>query len=248
MKRSVTLIMTALILIGCNNNTDEEAAENVATALEKRWEYADTLPKEVTVEELEKAVQIELDSLKTYDSKDFKDTSFYVLYDNYASDLRLISNVMHGQKADNTSFQKEWNNHLIKRKITLYEINEMHKLGVDNKYEDILSEMIIEGEELHSKKDTYEYVEEMTYRIHEALSEIDGSFEQKSALNAADGRVNSVIGDVKNNLDDEDLIELFNDLRLLVSMAVDEGLNGNYVKLEIYAEMIDDLSDEIKEF
>lgn len=113
-KLGALLALCLVILLGCGKKVDDEALQRIATGLENRWEYADKLPNEVTTEELEKAVQLELDELEDYEVDDFKDVHLYVLYDNYRRDLKLIKTLMLGKRADSLAFQEEWKEHMEK--------------------------------------------------------------------------------------------------------------------------------------
>lgn len=248
MKKLFFLFIFIFLLSSCGKKVDNEVLENLSTALEERWNYTDTLPKEVSVEELEKAVKIELDNLKKYDYEDFKDGDLFLLYNRYIMDLDLIATLMQGKSADDKSFQRQWEDHMNKRKITLYEINEIHEIVVSKEREDILNKLIAEGKTLYEKQDIYEYVEQMTYRIYEALLYSNGSFEQRSSLAAAENRANSVIEEVYKNIEDEKLIDLFEELRTIINLAVEEGLNDQFVSLEIYAEMMEETAEEIKKY
>lgn len=90
-----------------------------------------------------------------------------------------------------------------------------------------------------------EYLEQITYRYIEALDQEIGSFEQRSTLQAAIGRADSVYEEIKENIKDEDLVELFADIRTDVKLGAEEGLKGNDVYLEIYFEMIEETIQKV---
>lgn len=248
MRRLFFLITLVFLLSACGEGVDEEVLESLSTALDIRWEYTETLPSEVSVEELERAVKIELENLPSYEYDDFNSGDLFVLYNSYIMDLELIQTLMTGKSANDLAFQKQWEDHMNQRKITLYEINEEAEINVSENNKHILKELIDEGENLYENKDIYEYVEQMTYRVHEALRFTNGSFEQRSSLNAAEKRANTVIEDVRDNIVDENLVELFEDLKTTVELAVKEGLEENYYSLESYIEVIDEIALEIKEY
>lgn len=179
MKRTLLVILSLFVLAACgtndNDKVDDEALQNISRALEKRWEYTETLPDELTMEDLEKAVQIELDELDKYSADDFKDTSLYVLYDRYWRDLELIQTFMIGESIDSPRLQENWKEHMEKRAKTLYDLNANYELDISDENKDVFEEVLAGSENLVAA----EKVEESLSDI-EALSDIEVVVEEYS--------------------------------------------------------------------
>ncbi|WP_107841691.1 hypothetical protein [Metasolibacillus meyeri] len=151
MKKITYLILPLallLVLTGCGNKVDEEAIEKITTGLEKRWDYADQLPKEVTVEELEKAVELELNELVKYDAEEFKDFHLYALYDSYRRSLELIKIKMNGQSANSPIFQNNWKEHMEKRAKILYDLNKDYTLNISDKNKEAFENLLANSSRL----------------------------------------------------------------------------------------------------
>jgi hypothetical protein len=93
-----------------------------------------------------------------------------------------------------------------------------------------------------TKEETLEYLEQITYRLVEAEGKEDGSFEQKSSLQAAIGRSESVVEEIEEKY--EECPEIIKSTATNTRLGAEKGLDGQYVYIEIYLEMI---IDEIEE-
>lgn len=176
-KIAFLIIILVFFLVGCGEKFDDEALEKIGDALEKRWEYTEQLPDEVSVEELEKAVQTELDILEEYSVDDFKDISLYALYDNYRRDLVLIKTLMNGKSADSPDFQEKWKEHLEKRSKTLYDLNDNYDIYISDEHVHIFEEVLAGSKYLVEA----EKVEESLSDIN-ALTDIDIVVEDNSIV------------------------------------------------------------------
>ena len=87
-----------------------------------------------------------------------------------------------------------------------------------------------------------EYLEQMTYRLVEAWENEDGSFEQKSSLNAAIGRNESVMEEIYEKY--EEVPEIILDVKANVSVGAKNGLEGGYSFIEICLTTIAELIEE----
>lgn len=138
-----TLVFVSIILFGCGNKIDDEAIQNLSDALVKRWDYTETLPKEVTKEELLKTIEIELETLNDYNVDDFKDALLGIDLSSYRSTLNLINIQVERLEINNSEFHDKWNKHLADRAYILYEINQKYDLNIPEEYtwkfEDALS-------------------------------------------------------------------------------------------------------------
>ncbi|WP_138090870.1 hypothetical protein [Halalkalibacterium halodurans] len=175
MKKLLCLILSLIILAGCGAKVDEEALNKLSEGLEKRWEYTEQLSDEISIEDLENAVQIELDGLEKYEADDFKDTSLYVLYDDYRRGLDFIKTLMMGESINSPTFQESWHEHMEKRAKTLYDLNANYDLNIADEYKDTFEDVLSGAKYLVEA----EKVEEGLSDI-KALSDIEIAVDEKS--------------------------------------------------------------------
>lgn len=99
-----------------------------------------------------------------------------------------------------------------------------------------------------TQKDALEYFEQITYRLVESWENEDGSFEQRSSLQAAIGRSESVMEEINEKYEDIPLLEVFEEISSYVRLGAKEGLDEGFVYIEIYLGMIKEeleiISDE----
>ncbi|WP_137744882.1 hypothetical protein [Robertmurraya siralis] len=162
-KISLLIGIISFILMGCGNKVDDQALESLSSALEKRWEFTDQLPDEITMEDLNKAIQIELDELEEYDIDDFKDTILYSHYSGYKSNLELMQITMKNESIDSNSFQEKWKEHMEKRAKFLHDINSKYTLKISDENNEIFKEVLTSANNLVKKDE-----------IKDQLSEIKG--------------------------------------------------------------------------
>lgn len=152
MKKVLFVILSVLFLTACgadaSSGVDNEAIQNISNGLEKRWEYTDQLPDEITIEELEEAVQIELDELEKYDVDDFKNFNLYTLYNIYRTDLEIIKTAMIGESIGSPQFQEKWKDHVENRAKTLYDLNANYDLNISDEYKDVFEEVLADSKYL----------------------------------------------------------------------------------------------------
>lgn len=188
MKKVFLSILLLFFITGCGNKVDDEALEDISKALEKRWAYADELPEEVTMEELEKAIQIELDELKEYGINDFENTTLYSRYGMYKSGLERMLVTMQTESIDSSNFQEQWDKHQEERAKILYDINSESELRIspENKetFEEILSSAnrLVEIDEMKKVLSDISNLEDLDVEIKE--NSIAITFSTKSALSA----------------------------------------------------------------
>lgn len=168
MKRMLTLFAAvALLLTACgsdsSNKIDSEALESISKGLEKRWEYTEQLPDEVTMEELERAVQIELDGLQEYDDDAFDDFSLFALYDRYRRELDSIKRTMSIESIDSPRFEERWSDHREQRAKILYDLNDSYHLDISDENKEILKEVLADSKNLVEAE-----------RVEKELSKIKG--------------------------------------------------------------------------
>lgn len=105
---------------------------------------------------------------------------------------------------------------------------------------------VLETKTEMTKEETLEHLEQITYRLIEAWEDDAGSFEQKSSLQAALGRSESVMEEIQEEYGEIPIIDNLDEVGSLVRVAVndsDEVIDN--IKIEIYLEMI---VEEIQEF
>lgn len=103
-----------------------------------------------------------------------------------------------------------------------------------------------ENEEM-TNEDIMEYLEQMTYRYVEALENEDGSFEQRSSLQAAIGRAESVYEEIEEQYEDSPILESFAEIRSNAVLGAEKGLEESFVYMEIHYETIEEIVQEISE-
>jgi|SRR5690625_3322062 len=259
MRKLFFLASLVFLLSACGKGVDDEVLESLSTALESRWDYTDTLPKEVTVEELSKAVEIELNNLNDYEYTDYKDGDLFLLYEKYKNELNHIQIIMNGKSTDDPFFQLDWEEHMKNRKITLYEINRLHNINVSDKRKEILEELISEGELLFeqqknnpeslSHKEVMSHLLGMTSKYSMAYTTGISSDEKLRYLNEAITDINLEMIEIEDKYDDgtpptNKLLQLADTLLLSIDMEFTGDRQGAYEQAVNAGEIIGELSKE----
>lgn len=98
-----------------------------------------------------------------------------------------------------------------------------------------------------TKEDTLEFLEQMTYRYVEALEKEDGSFEQRSSLQAAIGRAESVYEEITEDYEDLPILESFADISTHAKLGAEKGLEEQFIYMEIHFENIEEIIHEVSD-
>ncbi|MCM3620465.1 hypothetical protein M3936_23195 [Sutcliffiella horikoshii] len=177
MKQILISILFLLFLSGCSSGSgiDEEVLENLSHSLEKRWEYTESLPEDLTIENLKMATEIELEILQEYDIDDFKDPTLYSRYNTYKSRLNLMSISLITAKVDSEVFIKKWKEHMEYRAKILYDINSKHPLNFSDNNKEIFNEVLHSARRLVAMDEM-----KTTLASINGLSDIDLEIEDES--------------------------------------------------------------------
>lgn len=99
-----------------------------------------------------------------------------------------------------------------------------------------------------SQDEAMDYLEDITHHLVMATLEKDGSFEQKSSLNAAIGRSESLTEEIREKYLESPLSEEIFQIANKVELGAEKGLNGDFHSLEILLSMViedvKEISDE----
>lgn len=175
MKKILCVVVSLLLLSACGIKVDDEALANLSQSLVKRWEYTDTLLKEVSKDELINAVQVELDTLQEFDIDDFKDITLYGALEIYESELSLVKSKMERMDFPSEEFEDEWTRHREKRAKVLHDIHQKHTLDIPDKYNENFNDVLSDAERLLKIED----VKKVLSKI-KGLSDLDIDTEDNS--------------------------------------------------------------------
>lgn len=147
-KRLISLFIFLFLLSACGSKVDDEALENIANSLEKRWEFTDDLPEEITEKDLERATQIELNLLKKYTAEDFKDPHLFVLYDDYIRILNDMRDIAQTMNIEDPEMLLHWHENIEKRAKILSDIKNEYGIPVSEDNLTTLDEVLEDSKRL----------------------------------------------------------------------------------------------------
>lgn len=141
-------VMFIFFLVGCGNKVDEEAVKNLSDALEKRWEYTESISGIKTIDSYRKATEIELNELNEYDIDDFKDKVLYSLLSMYKTELTLMKSSLINADIKSESFVNEWNERMAKRAKILHDINSKYPLDISDNHKETFEHVLSSADHL----------------------------------------------------------------------------------------------------
>ena len=169
-KYLVLLLLVPLLLLGgCGKKQTKYYDSEFITALEKglqsRWDITDSFknPDDMTKADYTKAVNAELDSVKDYKNKKFKNNQ---LHENALAYLNALQQQKSAIKDFSTSnFATKWSRSYDKRTEILLKINKQHKLKFSSKYESNWTELTRNGSDVANKNKKDQQIAELIKTI-----------------------------------------------------------------------------------
>lgn len=99
-----------------------------------------------------------------------------------------------------------------------------------------------------TKEDALEYLYQITYRYAEAVDQEDGSFEQRSSLQAAKKREETILEELKEKYEDDlPILEYFHDIATSVRLGAESGLEESFILMEIQFEFIEEYAYDMSQ-
>src|SRR5699024_963178 len=131
----ITLFIIFMFLFtACSKNVDDEALDSISDSLQERWKLTDELPDKISIEDLEKITQTELEQLNKYAPDDFKDTELFILYNNYIKNLEDMLYLVQSKNINDPELQDEWRTYLENRAKILHDIDEKYTIAINDEY------------------------------------------------------------------------------------------------------------------
>ncbi|KST85939.1 FxLYD domain-containing protein [Lactococcus lactis] len=175
---SLTFVLCAflLVLVACGSNTktkeknaDESFMSDLSKGLEKRWDIAEEFDKikdptsSETKKYYDKFINAELDSIKSYKDKKFKDTklqSLMLQYINVLNDSKDITGDMNSLDG-----LKKWSELYDNRTKILLQFKNDYGLKVDSKYQSTLNDLEKDGQKANKEDEVKNKVTSMVDNI-----------------------------------------------------------------------------------
>lgn len=172
MKRVIAGLMTMLVilsLVACGGQEpedkmyDEDFIKDFIDGLEKRWDYSDKNTSTDEKESLDKAINLELDSISKYGGLPFEDSKLQEKSLAYINELKSGLDVLSTYGAD--SFYQDFEKHTAKRTQLITEINEMYPLEFKDKFQPTFEEFLSRGQEVIKEEGIQEEAEALLNNI-----------------------------------------------------------------------------------
>lgn len=170
MRKALSLglaVLFALCIVGCSPGSgsgssgpdyaDDEVISALARGLESRFEVADeheALGVELSSDYYGAAIQAELDVLLPYKDRPYEDSSLQEAVLAYINTLQESMEVTEEFPVDSIEFIDQWNAAYDERTRLLKQFVDEYGLEVSDKYEDALSELLINGNAVARREET----------------------------------------------------------------------------------------------
>lgn len=154
-------------MVACSNASKEDKIYDDAfiTALGKgldaRWKYNNGGGLEFTAKGYEETITKELNQIKSFKDKKFKDSKLQEKAIAYINELENGKKIASTYGSD--SFDTKWYEHTSKRNSLLVDINKINDIPVENK--EILSELLAQGKEVQGNNSKKEAIENLVKNI-----------------------------------------------------------------------------------
>lgn len=196
-KKMLVLILAfimVLSLVGCGSKksksyADDDFLKSMTKGLEKRWEKVDSdetknieLGSEQQQEEYKKAVDLELNEIKGYKDKKFKDSNLQELAIKYINQLKTSKSALKYVTVDYDKYAKIWDGVYNERAKIIAEIDNKYELKVSDKYKNDLKNMKTESESILDKEDLENSVSEMIKSVKLKTISSDDLFSEYAVI------------------------------------------------------------------
>lgn len=174
-----------LILGGCGKKEtkyyDSDFVSALQRGLQNRWAISDNIkdPNNISKDEATKMVNAELEQVKGYDNKKFKSNKLHEQALAYLNAIKEQKNSI--KKYDTNSFITLWNEAYNKRTKAILNINKIHKLKVDSKYQSDLTELTRNGDKAINQDNKNEQINSLIKTIRFKQTKNDYGYKTYSA-------------------------------------------------------------------
>ncbi|NLR08707.1 MULTISPECIES: FxLYD domain-containing protein [Lactobacillaceae] len=183
MKRIVTiaiLLFAGLSLTACGSKKsetkyyDSDFISALESGLQKRWAITDTVKDidKASQDTLTKSVNAELDVVKPYENKKFKNDKLHEQAITYINALKDQKTAL--KSYDKSNFFDKWNKAYNTRTQMIVKINQKHKLKVADKYKSDLTELTRHGDEVANQDQKTEAINALVKSIKFKQAKDDG--------------------------------------------------------------------------
>lgn len=223
-KSFISLLLIALLLIGtlsaCSSSgggektADKDFIKSVGKGLEARWAITDA-KEELTVEDMKKAIQVEIDAVEKYKSASFEDSVLQEKALGYINILNeSMENVEYFFSTDEGSLK--WDDIYNQRTMMIKDFVDNYGLTVSDKYQKDLDELVANGKTAVAQAQQKEAIEGLIKKLEFEQVENDYGYKKYEA--------------VLDNTTDYDIVTLELDISLLDSAGVIVATEHSYIE------------------